>query len=405
MPEVDAQTFQRLPGGNAAFELGAGYAGPARVAIVVNTDRGFLTHRAVWAAALAGAGSDVRVFAPDTGYAQKIRDLGFEFHDLSLGRESIGGASAAMAGLRLLVALLRYRPSLVFLVQTAAYVLGWPAALLLRGTRFVRVAGGIGRALASDTRAPARLLSLSLRMGAKCTNVWTLFQLEGDRDFFLRHRFAAAERSTVVGGTGIDTAVWAPSAEKPQGRPTVLFASRLYDEKGVREFVEVARRLHSARNRFVIVGEPDPGVQTAVSSDEVKSWAASGILEWWGHQDDMLRVMQQSDLIVFPSRHPEGTPKTLIEAAACGVPAVAADQEGCRAVVEDDVSGWIRPATDVDAIAKCVQRILDDPAALARAASFARSQAVARYSLESVLGRVLEFADVPLKAGVYAEHR
>lgn len=371
---------------------------PARAAFVVNTDRAFVTHRSAWATELVSQGYEVHVYAPDSGYGEEISQLGFIFHNLDLGRENISPKIGLLAAWSLFRALISTRPRIVFLVQTAAYTLGWPAAVLLWRSRFIRVAGGMGRALgpkAEESSRSARIVRSSLRISSRLPNVWTLFQLEGDRKRFLSHKLAAKSRSWVVPGTGVDLGQWrARESDRSSHQLTVGFASRLYAEKGIYEFAEAARILSSDSLRFVVVGAPDTGVSTSVPVETLAEWTEDGRLEWWGHQDRMDLVFPQLDLLVFPSRHPEGTPRTLIEAAASGVPVIASDQEGCRAVVADNESGWILPSTSVEVIVEAIRAATADRDALTAAGRRAREVAVAQFSLEGTVRRVLDGAGI-----------
>lgn len=384
---------------SAAF-IGTRYRRPGLVAFVVNSDRAFVTHRAPWASALAAAGAEVVVFARDTGYRPVIEELGFEFRELDLGRENIGVRKALLAAIKFGAWVLRRRPKCVFLIQTAAYSLGWLSAPFLPRTTFIRVAGGVGRAMAGGgTRLSSRLARALIRAGARLRNVQTLFQVESDRSRFISDGLAASARSLVIPSTGIDIDTWSPgeknSRDKESGHSgilTVAFVSRLYEEKGVREFVEAASILRSKGHRFVVVGEPDEGVSTSVSANELIEWQHEGIIEWWGHRDDMLDTFRAIDLLVFPSRHPEGTPRTLIEAAACGVPALVSAQPGCLAVVTDRLSGWVLNAPTTAGIVMALESLLTRPDVLVSAGKAARTTAVHQFSLEGVLPRVLALA-------------
>jgi glycosyltransferase involved in cell wall biosynthesis len=372
-----------------------------RVAFIVNSDRAFLTHRASWADALRETGYEPYVLAPDTGYAQEIEALGFRFIKLDLGREDIRPVDGVLAALKILVTLIRLRPRLVFLVQTAAYTLGWPAAYLLPRSKFIRVAGGVGRALglgaAAESRS-AKIVRMALRASSRRRNVFSLFQIEGDRQRFVGMRLAEASRSWVIPGTGIDLEIWTAPERDYSGEIVLGFASRLYEEKGVREFAEAADRLRAPGLRFVIVGAPDAGVSTSIPDAQLRSWVADGRLEWWGYQDNMADVFRRFDLLVFPSRHPEGTPRTLLEAAACGVPAVASDQEGCRAVILDGKTGWILDSPSADSITSLLHDVLADRKSLAAASHAARTEAETRFSLDSTLSALFDALELPARS-------
>jgi len=213
---------------------------------------------------------------------------------------------------------------------------------------------------------------------------------------FLDLGLARSRRSRIIAGTGIDLSAWNSPLRSYKRAITIGFVSRLYAEKGVREFAAAAEVLHSRKARFVIVGAPDHGVSTTIGEDELRKWQSAGILEWWGHRDDMTEVYPQLDVLVFPSSHPEGIPRTLLEAAACGVPALASDQDGCREVVIDGYSGWILLRPRTADIVSGLRPLIDDPSLLVGASQNARAVVEAKFSLRTVLAELDELLDIPM---------
>ena len=60
--------------------------------------------------------------------------------------------------------------------------------------------------------------------------------------------------------------------------------------------------------------------------------------------------MPNYDCVVFPSYYFEGTPRSLIEAAACGVPIITTDSRGCKDVVDDYINGLICKSQDINSL-------------------------------------------------------
>ncbi|WAJ32011.1 glycosyltransferase [Arthrobacter sp. FX8] len=380
----------------AAVQFGRNYRTKKKFVFVVNNDRFFLTHRASWATALAASGGGIIVIAQDTGHSAAIRALGFQFIPLHFGRESVSVQEAAKTASKLLLLLLQLRPHGVFLVATAAYSLGWPAALLLPQTRFIRVITGAGRALTADSASSGAtgVVRRGLGISARFPNVHSLFQLESDRDRFVAERLAAAARSHVVAGTGIDTNTWTPPETYERPLPVVLFAARLFREKGIYEFIDLARDTPKGLAKFVVVGKPDTGVNSSVTDEELKAWQAEKIIEYLGESDDMLGTYRGADIYVLPSTHPEGTPRSLIEAAACGVVAIASDQPGCRAVVKDGETGLIARIEETGSFQAALERLLNDSDYRQFLSDGARDRAVKEFSLHGTLSRIYPIAGV-----------
>jgi glycosyltransferase involved in cell wall biosynthesis len=381
-----------------AARIGRGFRGPQGVVFVVNNDRSFLSHRATWGAALQAAGAAVTVIAEDTGEAGAIRSLGFNFIAAGVGREASGVLAMVKSATLILVTLLRIRPTLVVLSAQVAYTLGWPAAVLLRRATFIRVAGGVGRALdplVLKTRA-SRVVQLSGYVAGRLGNVFTLFQTEHDRETFARLGLLPhPERSLVIPGTGINVNAWQVDGVRDFENPVILFASRLYSEKGVYEFVEAAEKLRGRGWRFQVAGDPDLGVESAVAAEELERWRHDGAVELLGHRKDMSQTLSQATLFVFPTRHPEGTPKVLIEAGASGLPSVVSGHPGCSTVIEHGVTGIVLGTEpSVAEIATAVEELASKPSKSRAMGAAARERISITFSLDTVLTRLLEWKAV-----------
>jgi glycosyltransferase involved in cell wall biosynthesis len=80
-----------------------------------------------------------------------------------------------------------------------------------------------------------------------------------------------------------------------------------------------------------------------------------------GYVDDIASVYAASDVFLLVSAN-EGTPVVAIEALAAGIPVVATDAGGTRAVVDDGETGLLAPVGDIETIADHIRRLRDDPA-------------------------------------------
>ena len=79
-----------------------------------------------------------------------------------------------------------------------------------------------------------------------------------------------------------------------------------------------------------------------------------------GHIDDIAPVLAEVDIVALPS-YREGTPKILLEAAACGLPIVATDIAGCRGVVEHGTNGFLVPPKDTIDLVGSINQLCADP--------------------------------------------
>jgi glycosyltransferase involved in cell wall biosynthesis len=136
--------------------------------------------------------------------------------------------------------------------------------------------------------------------------------------------------------------------------------ARLLRDKGVAEFVEAARMVRETRPDavFQLLGFLDVLNRTAISKSEVERWVQEGVVEYLGATDDVRPYIAEADCVVLPS-YREGTPRTLLEAAAMGRPLIATDVPGCREVVRDGVNGFLCEARNAGDLAARIRNFLE----------------------------------------------
>ena len=165
-------------------------------------------------------------------------------------------------------------------------------------------------------------------------------------------------------------------------------------DKGLAEYVEASRLLQKDGRdiNFLLAGAPDPGNPAAVPEATVLKWQLDGLLIWLGHVDDMPGLLAEVDMMVLPS-YREGLPKSLIEAAACGLPLVAADVPGCRKVIDDGMDGLLIPVRDAKALAAAIGRLGDDRELANRLGQAAREKVLGHFDEQIVIRETIAVYD------------
>ena len=189
----------------------------------------------------------------------------------------------------------------------------------------------------------------------------------------------------------VENAVADPTADLSEDRATVraqlgigphdrviLAVARLTRWKGVDTVMCALGPLNATegdRNRLVVVGEgPDRPRLEALAAG-----LPPGIVRFVGEQpkSEVGCWMLASDLLVLCSGY-EGLSHVLLEAMAAGLPVLASDVGGNRALVRDGENGVLVPYGDAAATTAALRCLLTDPELRARLGATARAEAAER---------------------------
>jgi glycosyltransferase involved in cell wall biosynthesis len=360
-----------------------------KLLFVVTEDWYFVSHRLPLAVAAQAAGFDVAVATREGRQADVIRNAGIRLIPFTLSRRGGNPLREVMALWRLYR---REQPDLVHHVALKPVMFGALAAWLARVPAQVNAVAGLGWLFTSSSGV-VRLVRPVLRwMLARLLNrPHSLTIVQNPEDMALLERSGlSATRLRLIRGAGVDVRIYYPVVPPPEPVCIVLVSRMLWD-KGVGEFVEAAHILSKAgvNARFVLVGDPDPANPASVPESTLRSWHGQDGVEWLGRREDMPAVLQAAHIACLPSSYGEGLPKSLLEAASCGLPIVTTDAPGCREVVRDGVNGLLVPVHDAAALAAALRKLIDDAELRRSMGEQSRLRAETEFGLETVIAQTL----------------
>lgn len=148
--------------------------------------------------------------------------------------------------------------------------------------------------------------------------------------------------------TGVDPVFFAPGSRSDaraalhlvESRTTFVFVGRLHPWKGVPEIIRVAQACPGSL--FVLIG---PGVVP----EHPENCIFPGVLE-----PEYVRTwLHAADCMLLPT-HTEAVPTSVMEAFACGIPAITTDIGGCPEIVEAGINGLMVPVNNIHALKEAV---------------------------------------------------
>jgi glycosyltransferase involved in cell wall biosynthesis len=262
-----------------------------------------------------------------------------------------------------------------------ASLIGLPAARL-SGTRAIYTVHG-----AMYFVDNSRLGNLAGWLFEKWCCSWAqmvLVQSREDLNVLSKARICPMRKLRFVGnGIGLDHFFEPVAPAFGSARPVVLMVSRLVNEKGCSDFIELARSL-AGKADFVHVGPEEADQRDGLSTAQLEE--ASRFVTFVGAVDDVRPYLAGAHLVVQPS-YREGIPRVAMEAAATAKPVVAYDVRGVREVV-DPSSGLLVPRGDVPALVELVGELLADPRRREILGKACRDRVVTEFSEEKVIRRL-----------------
>lgn len=165
--------------------------------------------------------------------------------------------------------------------------------------------------------------------------------------------------------------------------PLVGVIGRLVPIKDLGTAIAAVARLEAVHLVFVGDGECRPQLEAQTRAAGVGDRVH--FTGWW----DVPTALSDVDVVLLTSRN-EGTPVSLIEAAAARRPVVATRVGGVPLVVEDGATGFLAPAGDHVALAAHVERLLASPDLRRSMGEAAQERVMDRFSKQRLLGDISE---------------
>lgn len=245
----------------------------------------------------------------------------------------------------------KYSPDIVFSFTIKMNLYGG-LVCRLKHTKFVPMITGLG-----ELEKKGKLRSLLLFLHrivmpyAKCV----VFQNEDNRLFFDQNKIRY-KKAVIVPGSGINLDKF-KYVDYPQGNITRFsFLGRLIEAKGIKEYLECAKRLSSPLVEFYAAGPIDNEYK-----EEVSTLEKEGKLHYMGILSDSRNYLSLSSCLVLPTFHPEGLSNVILEAEAIGRPVICTNRTGCKEIVEDTINGLYCHSQNVDNLESVMKKFIALP--------------------------------------------
>ena len=178
------------------------------------------------------------------------------------------------------------------------------------------------------------------------------------------------------------------SLETPEDAPLLLAMGRLHEAKAHDVSLQALTQLPDAYLWIAGVGPMEAKLKGLA-----EALGVADRVRFLGWRTDASALYRTADVCVFPSRY-EPLGNVVIQAWAHGLPVIAAESQGPKALIRHGDDGLLTPIDDPDALADGVRRLLAEPMLRAR---------LAETGLERVEGEFSEAAVVDQWKALFAD--
>lgn len=372
------------------------------VVLVANSSWYLYNFRRGTLLSLRDAGFRVIGLAPRDDYSRCLEEeLGVEHWPLCLEGKNTRMLGEGRSLLALVAALRRAKPVFVLNFTIKANIYSGLACRVL-GIPYANNVSGLGTVFLHDSWLFRRVRRLYGFVNRGARRVF--FQNREHHLLFREQGLLSDTPTTILPGSGVDTAHFDDSP-LPRHKPfTFVMIARLLGDKGVREYVRAAEQVRARHpdTRFVLLGPLGASNRSAIDEAEVRGWQDAGVVEYRGEQRDVRPWLRQARVLVLPS-YSEGMPRTVLEAAAMGRPAIVSDVPGCRQSIVAGETGWLCDVKSVESLARRMCECLAMPAEdLQQVGTAARRRIEAEFDERLVIATVMQLltsGDSPPQAG------
>ena len=333
--------------------------------------------------------------APDGAFLKKL-NIRARFKGVPLERQ-VNPLTDLLNLYGLLLIFLRERFQVVHSITPKAGLLGMGAAFFARVP--VRVHTFTGQVWATKSGVGRALLRfLDKLIAGFATHV--LVDSHSQRKFLVENGVVSQEKSCVLGDgsiSGVDTLRFRPN---PKARRTFrkknkipdedivfVYVGRLKRDKGIPELLAAFETIVKTNSSMwlLLVGPDEENLGSLIQASPA---ITKTIMV--GHTSSPELYLAASDIFVLPS-HREGFGSSVIEAAACGIPAVTARIYGLTDAVVDGKTGLFHEAGDVDRLISVMLQLGLNTELRQRLGSNARERALQSFSMEKMTAHVMSF--------------
>ncbi len=199
------------------------------------------------------------------------------------------------------------------------------------------------------------------------------------KDFYIKN--GAQPEKLIVVYCGIDVTQFEFKQKSMVSPVHILSLGRLIEKKGFEDLIDACEILKKKNISLKCTIAGDGPLEESLKR-RIKSLDLDNEVHVTGKallQEELADFMHQGDIFAQPcvwskDNDVDGTPRTLMEAMACGLPSISTRIAGIPDIIIDGESGLLVEPNDPESLAQAIQKIVEEPGLADKLSSGGRKQ-------------------------------
>lgn len=240
------------------------------------------------------------------------------------------------------------------------------------------------------------LKNMDRLLGLFATHVYA--DSPSQRDFLVENKIVPFRKIKVLADgsiSGVDLKRFQPDPlTRHQVRETlalteecvmILFLGRMNPDKGIADLVRAFKKIMSNTVHLVMVGPDENSMRNTLLR---LAGQCSSRVHFMDYTTEPEKFMAAADIFCLPS-YREGFGSVVIEAAACGLPAVASQIYGLTDAVVNGGTGLLYPPGDINRLNHALEKLVENPMLRKQMGRTARTRAIKLFNQDRLTRAML----------------
>ena len=304
---------------------------------------------------------DVFIFGQKDSYYHQFKIKGVTLRELRVKSSYFAPISDTFDILNIIFCIIKYSPIAIHTFNPKPALLGYFSILLFKNIKLFIAQTGMGN-IFTKKKYLIPFITFLLKKTTERSE-YVFFHNKYDANLLLEKEIIIKEKIVHIGPCVDVKNFLRDSNINKKNYIQVICIARLLKQKGVIEFIEVAKKFKNQLNKktikFLLIGEIENHHPDRIDKNYILQAEAEGFINRVLWTDDIKSYLHQSD-ILFLHSYREGGPRVIVEAAASAIPTIGSDAIGVRDLIINNKTGFITEPKNIEMAFIAVNELINN---------------------------------------------